>query len=43
MSVISQFMDDPSEPNLQATYKVLDYLKGKPSKGILSKKNGTLD
>ena len=42
MSVISQFMHDPREPHLQATYRVLHYLKGNPGKGILFKKNNTL-
>ena len=42
VSVISQFMHDPSEPHLQTAYKVLNYLKGNPEKGILFKKNDTL-
>ena len=42
VSVISQFMHDPREAHLQATYKVLHYLKGNPRKGILFKKNNTL-
>ena len=42
VSVISQFMHDPREPHLQATYRVLHYLKGNPGKGILFKKNNTL-
>ena len=42
MSVIIKFMHDPREPHLQATYKVLHYLKGNPGKGILFKKNDTL-
>ena len=42
MSVISQFMHDSRELHLQATYKVLHYLKGNPGKGILFKKNDTL-
>ena len=43
VSVISQFMHDPREPHLQAAYRVLHYLKGNPGKGILFKKNDTLD
>ena len=35
-------MHDPREPNLQAAYRVLHYLKGNPEKGILFKKNNTL-
>ncbi|RVW30369.1 Retrovirus-related Pol polyprotein from transposon TNT 1-94 [Vitis vinifera] len=42
VSVISQFMHDSREPHLQATYKVLHYLKGNLGKGILFKKNNTL-
>ena len=42
VSVISQFMNDPREPHLQAAYRVLHYLKGNPGKGILFKKNDTL-
>ena len=42
MSVIIQFMHDPSEPHLQAAYRVLHYLKSNPEKGILFKKNDTL-
>ena len=42
VSVISQFMHDPREPHLQATYRVLHYLKGNLGKGILFKKNNTI-
>lgn len=42
MSIISQFAQDPREPRLQAVNRVLDYWKGSPGKGMLSKKNGTL-
>ena len=35
-------MHDPREPHLQASYKVLHYLKGNPDKGNLFKKNDTL-
>ena len=36
-------MYDPREPHLQAAYMVLHYLKGNPRKGILFKKNDTLE
>ncbi|RVW58525.1 Retrovirus-related Pol polyprotein from transposon RE1 [Vitis vinifera] len=42
VSLINQFMHDPRESHLQATYRVLHYLKGNPGKGILFKKNNTL-
>ena len=42
VSMISQFMHDPRKLHLQASYKVLHYLKGNPEKGILFKKNDTL-
>ena len=35
-------MHEPTEPHLQASYRVLHYLKGNPKKGILFKKNDTL-
>ena len=42
VSMISQFMHDLREPHLQATYRVLHYLKDNPRKGMLFKKNNTL-
>ena len=42
VSMISQFMHSPKEAQLQATYRVLQYLKGTPCKGILLKRNGAL-
>ena len=42
VSVISQFMHSPKEAHLQAAYRVLQYLKGAPSKGIMFKRNGGL-
>uniref|UniRef100_A0A2P2MWT8 Retrovirus-related Pol polyprotein from transposon TNT 1-94 n=1 Tax=Rhizophora mucronata TaxID=61149 RepID=A0A2P2MWT8_RHIMU len=42
VSVISQFMHNPKKVHLQATYRVLQYLKGVPGKGILFKRNGGL-
>lgn len=32
--VLSQFMDRPTQSHLNATYKVLRYLKGTPSQGL---------
>ena len=37
--VITQFMHSPKEAHLQVAYRVLQYLKGTPSKGILFKRN----
>ena len=42
VSVISQFMHSPKEVHLQATHRVLKYLRGAPRKGILFKRNGGL-
>ena len=42
VSVISQFMHSPKEAQLQATYRVLQYLKRTPCKSILFKRNGVL-
>lgn len=39
MSVISQYMHEQKK-SLQATYRILHYLKGNPWKGILFKRNG---
>lgn len=38
VSVISQFMHNPKEPYLRAIYKIIQYLKSTPRKGILFKK-----
>lgn len=39
VSVISQFMNNPSEEHLEAAYRVLRYLKKNPRKGLLFKKS----
>ena len=38
MGVVSQFMHNPKENHLRAVYRILQYLKGTPGKGILFKK-----
>ena len=40
VSLVSQFMHCPREVHLQATYRILHYLKGTPGRGILYKRNG---
>lgn len=40
--VISQFMHNPTEPHLQAAYKVLHYSKGNLGKGVQLKKNSNM-
>lgn len=42
VSVISSFMHNPKEVHLHAVYRVLQYLKGTPGRGILFKRNGGL-
>ncbi|GAV70211.1 hypothetical protein CFOL_v3_13709, partial [Cephalotus follicularis] len=42
VSMISQFMHDPRESHLQATYRVLHYLKGSPGKRVLFKRSQKL-
>ena len=42
MNVASQFMHNPKETYLKAVYRILHYLKGTPSKGILFKKGEEL-
>ncbi|RDY02259.1 putative mitochondrial protein, partial [Mucuna pruriens] len=42
VSVVSQFMHDPKERNLQAVERILQYLKASLGKGLLFRKEGTL-
>lgn len=42
MSVVSQFMHNPKELYLKAIYRILQYLKGIPRKGVLLRKQGEL-
>ena len=39
VSVVSQFMHNPKEEHLQATYRILHYLKTNLGRGILLKRN----
>lgn len=42
VSVVSQFMHQPSEEHMDAVYRILRYLKGSPGKGLFfSKNNGS--
>jgi hypothetical protein len=43
VSLISQFMHKPSEIHMEATLRVLRYLKYSPGRGILFKKNNHLN
>lgn len=38
IGVLSQFMHAPTQTHMEATYKILQNLKGCPSKGILYRK-----
>ena len=38
VSVVSQFMHSPYKKHLEAVYRILRYLKGTPSKGLLFQK-----
>ena len=43
VSVISQFMHNPSDQHMNAVNRILAYLKSAPGKGILFSKHGHLD
>ena len=42
MSAVSQFMHAPFKLHLEASYKIVRYLKGTPGKGLLFQKDGEL-
>ncbi|RVX03304.1 Retrovirus-related Pol polyprotein from transposon RE1 [Vitis vinifera] len=42
VSVVSQFMHNPSEDHMDAVIRILRYLKSSPRKGLLFSKNGHL-
>lgn len=42
LSVVSQYMHNPGEQHMNAMMRILRYLKGSPSKGILFKRNSHL-
>lgn len=42
VSIVSQFMHEPTEEHLQAVLRILQYLKATPGKGILYKKGEEL-
>jgi hypothetical protein len=39
VSIVSQFMHNPSEVHMEAALRVLRYLKSSPGRGILFSKN----
>lgn len=41
--ILSQFMDKPCQPHLDAAYRVLRYLKQTPGQGILLPSTGQLE
>ena len=43
VSVVSQFMHDPSDRHMDAVNRILAYLKSSPGKGIMFSKHGHLD
>jgi hypothetical protein len=42
VSVVSQYMHDPRSGHLDAVYRILQYLKSSPEKGIIFKSHGHL-
>ena len=42
MSMVSQFMHAPRLEHFKAVYKIIRYLKGTPSRGLLFKSRGHL-
>lgn len=40
--ILSQFMQRPCKPHLEAAYRVLQYLKGSPGHGILLSRSSSL-
>ena len=43
ISVVSQFMNNPTKEHMEAVNRILRYLKMTPGKGLLYKKNYTRD
>ena len=43
VSVVSQFMHNPSEEHMNAVIRILHYLKSSPGKGLMFSKNNHLD
>ena len=43
ISVVSQFMNNPTKEHMEAVNRILRYLKMTPGKGLLYKKNDTRD
>ena len=42
VSIVSQFMHNPSEDHMDVIIRILRYLKSSPGKGLLFSKNGHL-
>ena len=38
VSIVSQFLNNPMEEHLNVVYRILRYLKGSPTKGLMFKK-----
>ncbi|XP_060177791.1 uncharacterized mitochondrial protein AtMg00810-like [Lycium barbarum] len=43
VSLVSQFMHDPRDPHMEAIFRILQYLKSAPGKGLLFSRNGHLN